>query len=122
MTGTALEGLRVAQVRVIFDCPLQVVQGTLRSDLMPIQLAYVEWFKPFRQLDQLTNMFILSRATRSGAPIGKVVPLERIVGSIHLLPRFGTHVDPCLSHESVVEECKSFYFNKWITPHTFYQL
>jgi hypothetical protein len=48
---TALEGLRVAQVRVIFELPLHLIPGALQSNSTPVQLAYIEWFKPFRQPD-----------------------------------------------------------------------
>jgi hypothetical protein len=77
---------------------------------------------PLCQPDQLTSMFILSQATQSGSPVAEVGPLERIAGSVPLLLHFGTYVDSCLSHDSVLKECTSFYLNKWITPHTFYQL
>jgi hypothetical protein len=123
--GTVLEGLRVAQVRVIFDLPHHIIRGPSSSEpgpSPPIRLAYIEWFKPFAQPEQLTGMYILSRATRDGLPMAEVVPLDRLVGSAHLVPRFGTDVDKRWRHETVLEQSKSFYLNKWITFHTFYQL
>jgi hypothetical protein len=91
---TALQGLRAVQVRMIFELPLQAFQGASQVNVMPVQLAYIEWFKPFRLHDPLTGMFILSCATQSGIPLAEVVPLERLVGSVHLSPCLGTHADP----------------------------
>jgi hypothetical protein len=69
--GTALAGLRVAQVRVIFDLPAQLNPRTLQSSsrpVTPVRLMYVEWFKAFRWSDPLTGMYIISRVTRSRHP------------------------------------------------------
>jgi hypothetical protein len=123
-TGAALQGLRATQVCVIFDLPPQFlpVSSSSQECSTSVQLAYIEWFKPFRRPDPLTTMFTLSRATRNKQSFAEVIPLDRIVGSIHLVLRFGTHVDRCWKHDSVVKDCARFFFNKWITPHVFYQL
>jgi hypothetical protein len=122
--GTALEGLRIAQVRVLFDLPAHFLpeSSTLQTRSTPTQLAYVEWFKPFHHRDLLTGMFRLSRAMRSGLPLSEIVPLDRIVGSVHLVPRFGTTTDRRWSHNSVLEQCSSFLLNDWISLHVFYQM
>jgi hypothetical protein len=120
--GTALAGLRVAQVCVIFDLPVRFALRSSQSTSTPVRLMYVEWFKPFLQPDPLTGMYTLSRATRSGLPHAEILPLDRLVGSVHLSPRLGTHMDWRLKHTSVLEEWHSFYLNSWITPYTFYQL
>jgi hypothetical protein len=119
--GSALEGLRIAQVRVLFDLPSHFLPGS-STPSTPTRLASVEWFKPFHHRDPLTGMFRLSRATQSGLPVTEIVPIDRIVGSAHLMPRFGTNIDRRWSHYLVLEQCRSFLLNDWITPHVFYQM
>jgi hypothetical protein len=122
--GTALEGVRVAQVRLLFDLPphLLSVSSTVQPHSTPVQLAYVEWFKPFRPPDTLTGMYTVSRAMRSGRPLVEIVPIHNIVGSIHLVPRFGTDAGRHWRYDAVLEDCSKFLLNDWISLHVFYQL
>ncbi|KAJ6592687.1 hypothetical protein B0H19DRAFT_1204841 [Mycena capillaripes] len=56
--GTALQGLRVAQVRVIFQLPVHYVVKSSQP------LAYIEWFTPLRAPNQLDGYYHVSRSTR----------------------------------------------------------
>ncbi|KAG1836372.1 hypothetical protein DFJ58DRAFT_847010 [Suillus subalutaceus] len=86
--GTALEGLQVAQVRLIFDLPMH-----LRTTGQPFHLALVEWFNPFRARDALLQLHTVSRSYAGQAPRTEVIPISQISRSCHLIPKFGTHVD-----------------------------
>ncbi|KAJ7728985.1 hypothetical protein B0H14DRAFT_2264787, partial [Mycena olivaceomarginata] len=57
-TSAGIEGLRVGQIRAIFQLPPQY--GTY-----PHPLAYVEWFTPFNQPDSTTGMYTIQRSSRS---------------------------------------------------------
>jgi hypothetical protein len=113
MQGTALEGLRIMQVRVIFDLPaqfgLQTLQSTSRP-VTPVCLVYVEWFKTFHHPHPLTGMYVISCTRQNRLPYAKILPLERVVGSVHLTPQFGTCMDQRLKHTSILEECPLFFY------------
>ncbi|KAG0699298.1 hypothetical protein DFH29DRAFT_983570 [Suillus ampliporus] len=114
--GTALEGLQVAQVRFLFDLPPH-----LRIAGQPFHLALIEWFKLFRGCDSLLKMHSVSRSYVGQAPRAEVIPITRIVGSCHLIPKFGTHADPTWRADEVLDVCKTFYVNPWIDIASFYK-
>ena len=105
-------GLRVAQLKVIFTLPSYFCTA-------PLRLAYIEWFRPFTAKDQDTGLYVLSRSTRGNHANAEVVPLEQIVRSCHLAPRFGTDIDPAWTRESVLEQCSSFFVNRYLNLNTF---
>ncbi|KAJ8521884.1 hypothetical protein ONZ45_g1435 [Pleurotus djamor] len=113
--GTALEGLRVAQLRFIFELPQH-----LRTPQQPHQLAYVEWFNPFRSRDANNQLFQLSRQLQRHLPVPEIIDLSRIQGPCYLIPRFGTECDLRWTSDNVLEECKSFFFARYIDLATFY--
>ncbi|GJF00252.1 hypothetical protein PsYK624_165340 [Phanerochaete sordida] len=86
--GTALEGLRVALVRVIFKLPSRFGLP------LPHPLAYIEWFTPFRQPDAVTGMYTTSRSTRNHKVYAEVIDVARIARNCHLLPKHGAEKDP----------------------------
>ncbi|KAJ7160815.1 hypothetical protein C8R46DRAFT_1000716 [Mycena filopes] len=78
--GTALAGLRVAQVKVIFQVPPHYPGKTG-------PLAYIEWFTPLRRPDDLDGYFHLSRSSRQHGPYAEIIPVDRIVRSVMLIPQ-----------------------------------
>lgn len=117
--GTALSGLRVARVRVIFSLPPH-----LRAPGTASKLAYVEWFTPFRAPDPVHGMRSVSRSTRGYRPHVTVIPIENIVRSCHLLPAFGRSVKRSWRKRSPLDDpsCKTFYLNPWLDLRTFINL
>jgi hypothetical protein len=115
----AITDLCTAQVRIIFDLPQKFLQQ--HSDSRT-HLAYIEWFWPFRQPDLTTEMFIVTRASHDGQPVAGIISLDRIIGTCHLIPRFGTGVNNSWTHRNVMVKCKRFYLNPWINMRTFYLL
>ncbi|KAG2357594.1 hypothetical protein BDR07DRAFT_1297429 [Suillus spraguei] len=104
-------------------------QGTFLFDLpphlciagQPFHLALVEWFKPFHAYDALLKMHTVSRSYAGQVPRIEVISITRIVGSCHLIPKFGTHVDPTWRADGVLDVYHTFYVNPWIDIAKFYK-
>ncbi|KAH8986507.1 hypothetical protein EDB83DRAFT_2240317 [Lactarius deliciosus] len=109
------KGLRIAQVRVVFQLPNKVLSQLFPSTDVapPTHLAYVEWFSPIPTTpDSNSRLFKVSRLTRNGRRLASVIPVDNIYSSVHLLPRFGQLEDtPGCNTFSVLELCHSFYIN-----------
>ncbi|KAH8987479.1 hypothetical protein EDB86DRAFT_3065716 [Lactarius hatsudake] len=109
------KGLRIAQVRVVFQLPNKVLSQLFPStDISPpTHLAYVEWFSPIPTTpDSNSRLFGVSRLTRNGRCLASVIPVDNIYSSVHLLPRFGQLEDtPGCNTFLVLELCHSFYIN-----------
>ena len=105
-------GLRVAQLRAIFTLPEH-----LRHSHLPDKLAYVELFTPFRAPHSEisdSGLFPITRASRNNEPVSEIIPLNSIVSSCYLIPRFGTKYHPAKwDSDTVLEECKFFFLNKY---------
>jgi hypothetical protein len=113
-----LAGLRVAQVRAIFNLPLH-----LQAPRLPTRLAYIEWFTPLRNSDTNSGLGLLSvaRSTRHGEAVAAIIAVDDIVSSCHLIPKYGTHFQRgTWTSDNAVEVCKTFTLNKYITPGTFF--
>ncbi|KAJ7135978.1 hypothetical protein C8R44DRAFT_530934, partial [Mycena epipterygia] len=78
--GTALQGLRVAQVKVIFKLPSHYPFKSA------VPLAYIEWFTPLRTPDTLDGYYHLTRSTRQHGPYAEVITADRIVRNAMLIP------------------------------------
>ncbi|KAJ7723149.1 hypothetical protein B0H16DRAFT_1431101 [Mycena metata] len=98
--GTALHGLRIAQVHVIFQLPTHYPVKSAQP------LAYIEWFTPLRTPNAIDGYYHVNRSTRkiSGkdGPYAKIIPVDRIVRNAMLIPhtfgqdskfRVNSHVD-----------------------------
>ncbi|KDQ54674.1 hypothetical protein JAAARDRAFT_135540 [Jaapia argillacea MUCL 33604] len=110
--GTDLEGLRVAQVRAIFQLPPQFGH-------FPHPLAYVEWFTPFHKPDPATGMIILSRSTRDRRQNAAVVSVDRIIRSCHLMGKSTGKIDPRWTTNNTLEVAAKFYFNRYLSVDLF---
>ncbi|KAJ6464432.1 hypothetical protein C8R45DRAFT_840248 [Mycena sanguinolenta] len=79
--GTALAGLRVAQVKVIFDLPKHYPAKPNPP------LAYIEWMTPLRTPDSLDGYYHLSRSSRQHGPYAEIITVDRIVRNAMLIPQ-----------------------------------
>ena len=77
-----LDGLRVAQVQLIFNLPPE-----FGSALHP--LAYIHWYTPFQTFNEDLKMFQITRSTRNHQQQASIIPVTQIVHSCHLIPNFG---------------------------------
>ncbi|KAH8997704.1 hypothetical protein EDB86DRAFT_2803420 [Lactarius hatsudake] len=109
------KGLRIAQVRVVFQLPSKVLPQLFPSAEVapPTHLAYVEWFSPIPTTpDSNSCLYRVSKLARNGRRLASVIPVNDIYSSVHLLPRFGQlEVTPGCNTFSVLELCHSFYIN-----------
>ncbi|KAH9953771.1 hypothetical protein BGW80DRAFT_1191841 [Lactifluus volemus] len=109
-SGTPLEGLQVAQVRLIFDLPEH-----LRQPQIPHRLAYIEWFTQFRGPHPDSRLYSVKHASRNRCPAVEVIPVERIARSCHLIPHFNTHCPRSWTSQDVLEVAETFYYNPYIS-------
>jgi hypothetical protein len=114
-------GHRIAQVRVVFQIPSKVLPKVFPSSTTnPSHLAYVEWFSPLSATpDNHSSMYKISRLVHHGRRRAAIIPVERIMCSVHLLPRFG----PATPHDwksfSVLDQCNTFYVNPFSDRHNY---
>ena len=118
-------GLRIAQVRVVFEIPSKTIGIVFPSPDVtpPTYLAYVEWFSPIPATrDPKHLMYRVSRSIKDGRRSSGVISLDAVVRSIHLFPRFGhvTHVAPReWDSLTVLDNCMSFYINPFSDLHSY---
>lgn len=80
--------------------------------ILPNHLAYVEWFTPLpATTDSVNQLYKVSRVIRNGERHASVIPVEMILCSVHLFPRFGTNTPQEWDSSSVLELCQNFYVN-----------
>ncbi|KAF8188308.1 hypothetical protein K438DRAFT_1907473 [Mycena galopus ATCC 62051] len=114
--GTALAGLRVAQVRVLFTMPTYYPAPFNTAG----PLAYVEWFTPFSRPDPNSDLYVLRRSTRRHQAYGEIIDMDRIARNCFLVPRSEQGLtDPAWTTENATELCSAFYFNPHLDTHTF---
>lgn len=72
--------------------------------------------------DPVTGMYVLKRAIRSDplqSRLGDVVPLDRVVLPVQLVPRFGQAADPRLTAETSLEYSTECFLNKYFNKVVF---
>jgi hypothetical protein len=107
-------GLQIAQIRVVFHLPTNAVPEVCPSlDTSPAtHLAYVEWFSPLaRTPDAPHHMYQVSRLMRDSERCAGIIPVDWVLCSIHLLPRFGPVVPREWNSFTVLDQCHNFYVN-----------
>ena len=114
-------GNRIAQVRVVFQIPPKIMPCLFPSSTtFPSHLAYVEWFSPLSVApDNNTCMYKVSRLVHHGRRCAAIIPIERIMCSVHLLPRFGPVAPHNWKSFSVLDQCNTFYVNPFIDRHNY---
>jgi hypothetical protein len=106
-------GHRIAQVRIVFQIPRRYIEQVLVSTEAspPTHLAYVEWFTPLPAMPEPKHlMYKVSRMMSRGYQCADIIPVESILRSVHLIPRFGPTPQEWSSY-SVLEQCHTFYVN-----------
>ncbi|KAJ7193265.1 hypothetical protein GGX14DRAFT_593074 [Mycena pura] len=111
--GTALHGLRVAQVKVLFQLPRVYGLRTAHP------LAYVEWYTPFSTPDPISGLYTVKRSTRNNHIYGEIIGVDRIVQNCHLLPKFGRKKDSTWTSQNVVQKCTTFFPSPYSDIHSF---
>ena len=79
---------------------------------LPDHLAYVEWFNPVSAMpDQKHCMYKVLRSKQGGHCQATIIPIDRILHSIHLIPCFGSGTPLEWSNFTVLEQCDTFFVN-----------
>jgi len=105
-------------MRVIFALP-----DYLRGRDLPKYNACIEWFNPFRAPNADSKLYSVTRSHRNNDRVTEIVPLTSIVSSCYLTPKFGTTFHPARwTSADILEECRSFILNKYISLSFFYLL
>ncbi|KAI9450893.1 hypothetical protein BJY52DRAFT_1125614 [Lactarius psammicola] len=106
-------GLRIAQVRLVFQLPSKVIPQVFPSSNItpPTHLAYVEWFSPIPTTSDSNNLLHrVSRLSQNGRRLASIIPVDSILSSVHLFPRFAQDTLEQNTF-SVLELCDTFYIN-----------
>ncbi|KAI0665395.1 hypothetical protein C8Q78DRAFT_986640 [Trametes maxima] len=112
-----LQSLRVARVRAIFELPKAYNAGTLG---VTDPLAYVEWFTPFRVVDDATGMYVVSPSMRHRERNVSVIPLTHIVRTCHLIPMWGKSISSHKVAGDVLDDLQTkFFVNPYLRHHDF---
>jgi hypothetical protein len=115
-------GLQIAQVRAVFHLPKKTVHDMCPSlDTSPVtHLAYVEWLSPLVATPDTPHlMYRVSRLLKDGERCAGVIPVDWILRSVHLLPRFGPVVPQEWSSFTVLDLCHTFYLNPFTDVHSY---
>lgn len=108
-----LPGLRVAQVRLIFDLPSHF--GTFQHPL-----AYIEWFTPFGRPDTSTGLHSITRSTRHTRRNSAIVSVDSILRSCHLMARYPRDLPSPWTTDNILEQGSIQYLlNSYINVDTF---
>ncbi|KAG1789923.1 uncharacterized protein HD556DRAFT_1446500 [Suillus plorans] len=105
-TAKGISGLRVGEVKVVFNLPSRL--GKFSHPLL-----YVHWFRPLQTFDDNLQTFRLARSSRQHGPHAAIVPATEVIRVCHVIPRF--------SRQHVVDE-EQFYLNKYIDLDLFERL
>ena len=106
-------GVRIAQVRVVFQIPRNAIHEVAPSLTTSPHLAYVEWFSPLAAApDPKHRMYKVTRMKQNGCRSASIIRVDTILGSVHLFPRFGaTTPREWNTSFTVLDQYNSFYVN-----------
>ena len=106
-------GPHIAQVWVIFQLPNTAIPKVFPPETtVPTHLAYVEWFSALSNTSDPQHMLHkVSWLTWRGCQCASIIPVDSILGSVHLIPQFRCVIPPEWNSFTVLEQCASFYVN-----------
>ncbi|KAJ3963831.1 hypothetical protein EV361DRAFT_874515, partial [Lentinula raphanica] len=105
---------RIGWIRVVFSIPNNRLDTLLPANVpLPTHLAYVEWFTKFaRSPEAFSDLYRVKRNVLADGKIAaSILPLEWIMRSVHLFPKWGGTVPPEWTSESVLDGAPSFTVN-----------
>ncbi|KZW03090.1 hypothetical protein EXIGLDRAFT_636720, partial [Exidia glandulosa HHB12029] len=117
-----MDGIRIAQVRVLFRLPTLVTDIFARLRIpAPGTLAYIEWFSKLGRPDEATGMYHVQRSFKSGAQDGvrqatviEAIDIRRIC---HLVARLKGHkpsIPLYLNVHNIYERWSEFWVNNFV--------
>ncbi|KAJ3752644.1 hypothetical protein EV360DRAFT_54847 [Lentinula raphanica] len=114
---------RIARVRTVFSIPEDKLDTLFPPNCPPPKyLAYVEWFTKFgANPERHSGLYrIKKQVSATGTIASSIIPLENILRSAHLLPKWGGAVPAHWSNENVVDQAPSFLLNIFADRHFYY--
>jgi hypothetical protein len=104
----------------VFSLPSHGIQHTQAEPVLPIHLAYVEWFKPLSgQAEPHHQLYKVRRSLKDGQRMASIIPVSNISRSAHLVPQFDQHVAEEWKSWNVLELSPSFYLNSCSDRHAY---
>ncbi|KAJ3804719.1 hypothetical protein F5876DRAFT_53001, partial [Lentinula aff. lateritia] len=103
---------------VLFEAPrhgLDILEPTVSCKC---DSAYVEWFTKFTRRPEPYSLLYHVKPQFSVS----VVPVDMIKQSVCLYPRWGGTAPPQWTHESVLDQCPSFYLSPFTDIHMYFNL
>ncbi|KAI0816851.1 hypothetical protein BC628DRAFT_1479638 [Trametes gibbosa] len=112
---------QVVQLRLVFRVPAWALATLFPNHPSPPEyLAYIEHFTPFTSLpDPTTGLYQVIRSVRGSSRLASIIPVDRIVRSCHLLPRFWAVAPREWTSSNVLEKCSTFYVNAFTDRNTY---
>ena len=102
----------MGQVRVIFELPLEYGR-------FDIPLAYIEWYTPLQLYIPSLGMYQVTRSFRNRYRRASIIPVDQIVRSCHLIPKFGKKIGRTWNAENVLDSADTYYLNPDLRLHDF---
>ncbi|KAJ3723812.1 hypothetical protein C8R42DRAFT_719715 [Lentinula raphanica] len=124
-SGNWVKDTRIGRIRVIFSIPNNRLDTLLPTNVpLPTHLAYVEWFTKFsRSPEAFSGLYRVKRNVLADGKIAaSILPLESIMRSVHLFPKWGGSVPPEWTSESVLDEAPSFTLNVFKDNRSYFNL
>ncbi|KAJ3860089.1 hypothetical protein EV359DRAFT_49809 [Lentinula novae-zelandiae] len=116
---------RVARLRAVFSLPEDKLDTLFPANCRPPKhLAYVKWFSKFpRSYEPHSRLYRVKKEINGdGTVAASVIPVEMIIRSVHLLPKWGGMVPSEWTGETVLDLSPSFLLNVFKDDHTYYSL
>ncbi|KAJ3797272.1 hypothetical protein GGU11DRAFT_816582 [Lentinula aff. detonsa] len=116
---------RIGRVRVVFSLPSDKLDTLLPPNIPPpTHLAYVEWYTRFsRNPEAFSGLYRLKRdVLADGTVAASIVPLDSILRSVHLFPKWGGAVPAGWTSESVLDNAPSFSLSVFKDNHSYFNL
>ena len=107
---------------MVFQIPRGAVDEVFLSpDITPpTHLAYVEWFSQLPATpDPIHGMYKVSRLIQNEERHASIIPVESILCSVHLFPRFSPNMPQAWNSSTVLEHCKTFYVNPFVNRQSY---
>ncbi|KAJ3925746.1 MAG: hypothetical protein NXY57DRAFT_906700 [Lentinula lateritia] len=116
---------RVGRVRAIFSLPEDKLDAMFPPNCHPPKhLAYVEWFTKFTWVPEPHSGLyrVKKQMDVDGTAAASVIPVEMILRSVHLLPKWGGAVPSGWTGENVLDLAPSFLLNIFKDNHSYFNL
>lgn len=116
-------GYRAGRLRLVFALSRRACEQLMPDVIAPGPLAYIEWYTPFKEPDQVHGMYKVSRIRNSRDEIvGDVVEVWNIRRSCHLIPACGSAVPRYRTSSNVLDSCNDYWLNVFSDQHMYMSL